>query len=93
MMRLMLDTNVLLDALLSREPWVEAATLLWKANDEGKIQGYIAASSFTDIFYIARKLADIESKRSNKVVSGLIRSMSSGSPSNRVGRFYAGCGF
>ena len=62
-MRLMFDTNVLLDALLDREPWAEAATSLWKANDREALQGYISASSFTDIFYIARRLTTVEKAR------------------------------
>ncbi|MBI5082970.1 MAG: PIN domain-containing protein [Chloroflexi bacterium] len=54
-MRVLLDTNVVLDALLKREPWANAAKLLWEANDDGRITGYLTASTLTDIFYIARK--------------------------------------
>ena len=55
MMRVLLDTNVVLDALLKREPWANAAKLLWEANDDGRIIGHLTASTLTDIFYIARK--------------------------------------
>lgn len=62
-MDLFFDTNVILDVLLNREPWVKEASALWKANDEGLLTGYMAASSFTDIFYVARRLAGLDSAR------------------------------
>jgi len=54
-MRVLIDTNVVLEALLKREPWANAAKLLWEANDDGRITAYLTASTLTDIFYIARK--------------------------------------
>ena len=36
MMRLLLDTNIVLDVLLARIPWVESAQGLWLAHDEGR---------------------------------------------------------
>ena len=41
MMRVLFDTNVVLDVLLQREPWVSEASGLWQANDEGRITGYM----------------------------------------------------
>lgn len=58
-MRVLLDTNVLLDALLDREPWAADASLVWAACDEGRLGGTILASTLTDIFYIARKQVDV----------------------------------
>lgn len=49
------DTNVVLDALLNRSPWVTDAAACWQASDDGKIMGCLTASALTDIFYIARK--------------------------------------
>ena len=63
MMRILLDTNVVLDVLLNREPWVAEASAIWKANDDGRIVGYLMASALTDIFYIARRLAGREAAR------------------------------
>ena len=57
-MRVLFDTNVLLDVLLDREPWVEWSSACWQANDEGRITGYVTACSIPDIFYIARRLKD-----------------------------------
>lgn len=55
-MRVLFDTNILLDVLLQREPWRAEADALWQANDAGKLNGYVTATTVTDIFYVARKL-------------------------------------
>lgn len=57
-MRVLFDTNILLDVLLNRQPFVIDSSAVWALNDEGKIDGFIAASTFTDIYYIARRLKD-----------------------------------
>ncbi|MEZ4593390.1 MAG: PIN domain-containing protein [Chloroflexota bacterium] len=54
-MKILFDTNVLLDVLLAREPWYQNALTLWQANDLGQIHGYISATTVTDIFYISRR--------------------------------------
>jgi predicted nucleic acid-binding protein len=59
-MKLLFDTNVVLDVLLNRHPWVTDSKALWEANDAGLVTGYLAASVLTDIFYIARRLTNIE---------------------------------
>jgi predicted nucleic acid-binding protein len=64
-MRVLLDTNVVLDVLLKRQPFVVEAIALWKACDEGQMVGYITASSLTDIFYIARRLTDATRARAS----------------------------
>lgn len=58
-MRILLDTNVVLDVLLKREPWQAEASALWQAVDGGQVTAYVPASAITDIFYVARKLTDI----------------------------------
>jgi len=63
MMRVLFDTNIVLDVLLNREPWVRESGEIWRASDENRISGYIIASAFTDIFYIARKLTDVQTAR------------------------------
>ncbi|HLB46163.1 MAG TPA: PIN domain-containing protein [Anaerolineales bacterium] len=60
-MRVLLDTNVVLDVLLRRDPWLKEA--LWQANDDSRLVGYISASTLTDIFYVARKLAGLDAAR------------------------------
>ena len=54
-MKLLIDSNIVLDALMSRDPWARAAQALILAVAEEKIKGYITASSSTDVYYILRK--------------------------------------
>jgi predicted nucleic acid-binding protein len=52
----LLDTNILLDVLLDREPWVKEAAELWRACDQGRLRGFVSAVSLTNVFDIGRKL-------------------------------------
>jgi len=54
-MRVLLDTNIVLDALLDREPWNENAKAIWQAHLHGELAAHITANALTDIFYIARR--------------------------------------
>jgi predicted nucleic acid-binding protein len=62
-MRVLVDTNVVLDVLLQREPWVSEAAAVWRLCSEAAIAGYVSASSFTDIYYVARRHTDRERAR------------------------------
>ena len=53
--RLMIDTNIFLDVLLQREPFFESSKAVLKLCEDKKVQGFLSASSATDIFYIVRK--------------------------------------
>ena len=50
-----MDTNVVLDLLLGREPWATEAKPIWDARDAGRLESYVTASILTDIYYICRK--------------------------------------
>lgn len=54
-MRLMIDTNIFLDVLLQREPFFESSKAVLKLCEDKSVQGFLSASSATDIFYIVRK--------------------------------------
>lgn len=54
-MRILVDTNIVLDIFLNRQPFAEAANDLLSAIALGQVAGYVCASSLTDIFYIARR--------------------------------------
>ena len=41
--RIFLDTNVILDYLLEREPFYYDALKLWAACEEGTVEGYVSA--------------------------------------------------
>ncbi len=54
-MRVMIDTNVILDVLLERQPFFDESKSVLKLCEEKVIHGFISASSVTDIFYLIRK--------------------------------------
>ena len=54
-MRLMIDTNIILDVLLEREPFYEDSKRILSLCESGKIYGFISASTASDIFYLVRK--------------------------------------
>ena len=54
-MKLLIDTNVVLDVLCAREGFVEAASLIWKRCELGLDEGYLSALSIPNIVYILRK--------------------------------------
>lgn len=53
-MRVLVDTNVVLDFLQEREPFVEDAAKLFQLIDAGEIEGFIAATTITNIYYVVR---------------------------------------
>lgn len=52
MRRLLLDVNVVLDALLARTPHSDAAMRLWAAVEEGQVVGFVPAHGVTTLFYL-----------------------------------------
>jgi len=57
------DTNILLDVLAERHPFYSDSAAVWTLAEEGRIEGLVSAVSFTNIFYVVRKLADAKSAR------------------------------
>jgi len=54
-MRLMIDTNILLDVLIHNEAFYDHSKAVLKLCEDHVVQGFITASAITDIFYITRK--------------------------------------
>lgn len=54
-MKVLIDTNVIIDALTSREPWNESAETIFIMAANHMMDMYITASSATDIYYLVRK--------------------------------------
>lgn len=54
-MNVLIDTNIVLDALLSRSPFNTLAERLFIMIAEDKISASITASSVTDIYYLLNK--------------------------------------
>ncbi len=56
MIKALLDTNVIIDAVVSREPFCKEAKEILILAAEDNFSGFAAGSSITDIYYIVRKL-------------------------------------
>jgi predicted nucleic acid-binding protein len=66
--RVLIDTNVVLDYLLEREPFLQDAETLFQAIGSEQVVGYVTATTLTDIFYIARRQTQ-SVERARQVVS------------------------
>jgi predicted nucleic acid-binding protein len=55
MIKTLIDTNIILDIALSRQPFCQEAGIIFQYIEDKKIRGYISASAITDIFYLLRK--------------------------------------
>ena len=60
MIHALLDTNVILDALLDRTPWNIQANAIWQAQLDKQFVAYVTATTITDIFYISRRYGGVE---------------------------------
>ena len=54
-MELLIDTNVVLDWLLDREPFCEQANQIMRYCVSGKLSGHLASHTVLNIFYITRR--------------------------------------
>lgn len=52
---ILVDTNIVLDVLLKREPYAEAARIILTKCADREVIGYLAAHSIPNLFYILRK--------------------------------------
>lgn len=66
-MKLLIDTNIILDVLLKREPFYNEGAKVLNLAKEDNINLYVSASTITDIYYIAN-----QSLRDKAEVKGLI---------------------
>ena len=55
-MKIMIGTNVIIDAMMSREPWKESAEKIFIMAANNIVDMYITASSATDIYYLIRQI-------------------------------------
>jgi predicted nucleic acid-binding protein len=51
----LLDTNIIVDVALERQPQNEASKQVLLLVEQGQIEGYISASTFGDLYYIIRR--------------------------------------
>ena len=51
-MKVLVDTNVIVDALIGRQPYFDNADKIIRLCADKKVHGYLAAHSIPNLFYI-----------------------------------------
>lgn len=72
-MKILVDTNVIIDALTSREPWNESAEKIFLMAANHTMDMFITVSSATDIYYLTRK--HLHNTQTAKQVMGKLYSL------------------
>ena len=57
-MKILLDTNIVLDILLAREPFVEEAREIFLLIENHKVEGFVCATTMTTIHYLIGRQKD-----------------------------------
>src|ERR1039457_4977678 len=71
MKKFLFDTNVVLDVLLDRQPYVEASAAAWRAVETGIAEGMLAAHAVTTIHYLLRK--EMGNVKARRIVAAILR--------------------
>jgi len=69
-MKILLDTNVVLDLLLAREPFVTYAREIFVLIENAEIEGYLCANSVTTLHYLIGREKNKE--EANEIISELL---------------------
>ncbi|RUM57257.1 MAG: PIN domain nuclease, partial [Persephonella sp.] len=80
-MRILVNTNVILDLLLDREPFSNHAGILISQIEKGKLTGLLCATTITTIYYLISKSL---SKREADKSLDLLFSLFEIAPVNRI---------
>ena len=62
-MKILIDTNIILDLIQSREPFTKNASKIINSCVKKENEGYISAHSLSDIFFILRKDKTVEERK------------------------------
>lgn len=68
-MKVLIDTNIILDVLFNRESYVEEASKVFKLCEIKKIEGCIYALSVPNIIYVMRK--ELNEAKTNEILEKL----------------------
>ena len=69
-MKILFDTNVVLDLLLDREPFSDTAARLFSRVDEGDLSGFICGTTVTTVHYLAR--STVGDRRARREIGNLM---------------------
>ena len=70
-MKILFDTNIILDLLLDRQPFVNNAQALFEKVESGKIEGYIGATTVTTLDYLLTKSLSVNEAK--KIIKKLLK--------------------
>ncbi len=62
-MKLLIDTNIVIDVLQKREPWFSYSYRILERCISGIDEGFLSAHSLSDIFFIVRKSHSEEARK------------------------------
>jgi predicted nucleic acid-binding protein len=71
MKRILVDTNVVLDVLLDRQPHAERSAAIWKAIETGTSEGLLTAHAITTLHYLIQK--ELGATKARRVISEILR--------------------
>jgi predicted nucleic acid-binding protein len=71
MKRILLDTNVVLDVLLDRQPHVEGSVAVWAAVESNSSEGLLSAHAVTTIHYLIRK--ELGATKAKRTCAAILR--------------------
>ena len=69
-MKILIDTNVILDVLTQREPFYINSAKVWTLSEEEIFEGFISAISVNNLYYIIKKLTGL--KQANLFVDQIL---------------------
>lgn len=69
-MKVLIDTNVILDVLCGRAEFLEASSKVWKYCEVNKLSGIISALSIPNIVYILRK--ELDPDKTKEIIDRLL---------------------
>jgi predicted nucleic acid-binding protein len=70
-MKILLDTNIVLDLLMQRELFYEDAVEIFTAIELGKLDGYLCATTITTIYYLVSK--NTTNKKTDEIIENLLQ--------------------
>jgi len=55
-MKVLVDTNIILDVWMDRRPFVDESMVIRGAAEQGRYEGYLCATTLTTLFYLGNKV-------------------------------------
>lgn len=71
MRRLLVDTNVVLDVLLDRQPHADTSAAIWASIETGPCEGFLAADAITTIHYLVQR--ELGALKAKQLISLIVR--------------------